>query len=60
MYAHPGTVIQRIDIRPVTLNHQRVDAYVFKTVLRGRLSYDAATVVLPRVRAESSRKNLAP
>jgi hypothetical protein len=52
LYARPGSVVQRIDVRPVVEHPGRVVDYVLKTVLNGRLSYDEAMVVLPRARSE--------
>jgi hypothetical protein len=52
LYARPGTLVERVDVRPVVDGHRRVVDYVFKTVMNGRLSYDDAVLVLPRVREE--------
>jgi hypothetical protein len=52
MYAGPQRTVQRIDVRPVVEGHERVVDYVLKSVLNGRLSYDEATLVLPRARGE--------
>ena len=52
LYAGSGSSIQRIDVRRVVENHERVVDYVLKTVLNGRLSYDEAVLVLPRSRDE--------
>jgi hypothetical protein len=52
LYAGSGSSIQRIDVRQVVENHERVVDYVLKTVLNGRLSYDEAMLVLPRSRGE--------
>ena len=52
VYAGSGSSIQRIDVRRVVENHERVVDYVLKTVLNGRLSYDEAVLVLPRSRDE--------
>src|ERR1700733_12048772 len=52
LYVGSGGSIVRIDVRPVVSDHCRVVDYVLKTVLNGRLSYDEAVLVLPRVRGE--------
>jgi hypothetical protein len=52
MNLYAGETIQRIDVRPVVGDHRRVVDYVLKTVLNGRLTYDDAMLVLPRVRGE--------
>jgi hypothetical protein len=52
LYTGLGSAIQRIDVRPVVGDHERVVDYVLKTVLNGRLSYDDAVLVLPRSRGE--------
>jgi hypothetical protein len=52
LYAGSGSSIQRIDVRRVVENHERVVDYVLKTVLNGRLSFDEAVLVLPRSRDE--------
>lgn len=52
LYAGSANVVQRVDVRPVVDGHRRVVDYVFKTILNGRLSYDDAVLVLPRVREE--------
>ena len=52
LYAGSGSSIQRIDVRRVVENHERVVDYVLKTILNGRLSYDEAVLVLPRSRDE--------
>ena len=44
--------VQRIDVRPVTDRHEWLTDYVFKTVKKGRISYDDAMLVLPRSRSE--------
>lgn len=49
---YEGKLIQRIDIRPVVDGHRKVVDYVLKTVLKGRISYDDAVLVLPRTRQE--------
>jgi hypothetical protein len=52
LYAGSESSIQRIDVRRVVDNHERVVDYVLKTVLNARLSYDEAVLVLPRSRDE--------
>lgn len=44
-----------LPVRPVTHGCDRVVDYVFKTVLRGRVSYDECTLLLPRTPDEVSR-----
>jgi hypothetical protein len=45
-------LIQSLDVRPVTDPYERVVDYVFKTILRGRVSYDEGILLLPRARRE--------
>jgi hypothetical protein len=52
LYAGKMSRVERIDVRPVTHDHERVVDYVFKTVLNGRLEHDDAILVLPRARKE--------
>ncbi|MHC2423282.1 hypothetical protein ACVII1_006286 [Bradyrhizobium elkanii] len=52
LYVRPDKPVQRIHVKPVVDGHDRVVDYVFKNVLRRRLSYDDALVVLPKSRAE--------
>jgi hypothetical protein len=52
MYLGKHRSIRTLDVRPVTEGHARVVDYVFKTVLRGRVSYDEGVLVLPRTRQE--------
>lgn len=44
--------ITKIDVRPVTDGYDRVVDYVFKTIKRGRVSYDEGLLILPRTRDE--------
>jgi hypothetical protein len=44
--------ISKIDVRPVAEGYERVVDYVFKTIKRGRVSYDEGMLVLPRTRDE--------
>lgn len=41
-----------LHVRPVTHGYDRVVDYLFKTVLRGRVSYDEGTLLLPRATRE--------
>jgi hypothetical protein len=52
MYLGKRGSIVTLDVRPVTEGHDRVVDYLFKTVLRGRVSYDDGVLVLPRTRDE--------
>jgi hypothetical protein len=52
LYATRSGAIQRMHAVRVTTEPDRVVDYVFKSVLNGRLSYDEALMVLPRVRDE--------
>jgi hypothetical protein len=52
MYLGRLRLISHLDVRPVIQGHERLVDYVFKTVLRGRISYDAGVLVLPRTRDE--------
>jgi hypothetical protein len=52
LYVGSRSCCQRIHVRRVVDNHERVVDYVLKTVLYGRLSYDEAMLVLPRSRGE--------
>jgi hypothetical protein len=45
-------LIRALDVRPVTATPERVVDYVFKTILRGRVSYDDGILLLPRARNE--------
>jgi hypothetical protein len=47
-----GGAISKIDVRPVTDGYERVVDYVFKTIKRGRVSYDEGVLILPRTRDE--------
>ena len=44
--------ISKIDVRTVVDGYERVVDYVFKTIKRGRVSYDEAMLVLPKTRQE--------
>jgi hypothetical protein len=52
MYLGKRRLVQELDVRPVTETHERVVDYVFKTILRGRVSYDEGILLLPRARRE--------
>ncbi len=58
MYLGKRRSIATLDVRPVTEGHARVVDYLFKTVLRGRVSYDEGVLVLPRTRSELSERML--
>jgi len=47
-------LIRTIHVRPVVNGAERVLDYVFKTVLRGRVSYDEGILLLPRTNGELS------
>ena len=51
LYGTDGT-ISKIDVRPVADGFERVVDYVFKTIKRGRVSYDEGVLILPRARDE--------
>jgi hypothetical protein len=51
LYEIDGT-ITKIDVRPVVDGYERVVDYVFKTIKRGRVSYDEGVLILPRTRDE--------
>jgi hypothetical protein len=52
LYLSEHGSIRTLDVRPVTETHERAVDYVFKTVLRGRVSYDDGVLLLPRARDE--------
>jgi len=52
MYLGKRRLIRGLDVRPVTETHERVVDYVFKTILRGRVSYDEGILLLPRAHDE--------
>jgi hypothetical protein len=52
MYLGKRHLIQKLDVRPVTDSYERVVDYVFKTIQRGRVSYDEGILLLPRARRE--------
>ena len=52
MYRGRRRLITKLDVRPVTETYERAVDYVFKTVLRRRVSYDEGVLILPRTRNE--------
>jgi hypothetical protein len=52
MYLGKRRLIRELDVRPVTETHECVVDYVFKTILRGRVSYDEGILLLPRAHDE--------
>lgn len=48
LYLRASDGMSDLHVRPVTNAHDRVVDYVFKTVLRGRISYDDGALLLPR------------
>lgn len=48
-----------VHVEPVTHDCQRVADYVFKTVIRRRLSYEDAVLVLPRTCSELTVQPIA-
>jgi hypothetical protein len=57
LYGVDGT-ISKIDIRPVIDGYERVVDYVFKTIKRGRVSYDEGVLILPRARVELTVRDM--
>lgn len=60
LYAGPRKLVSRIHVRSITSTPECVLDYVFKTVLRGRVAYDDALLVLPRASGEVHGPQLAP
>jgi len=61
MYAGEQRLVRSLDVRSVTHSHERVVDYVFKTILRGRVSYDEGVLILPKARDElASRSGPGP
>jgi hypothetical protein len=56
LYLGPDGSISKIHVRSVVDGYERVVDYVFKTVMRGRVSYDEGMLVLPRTRDELTSK----
>ena len=52
MYLGKRRLIRELDVRPVTKTPERAVDYVFKTILRGRVSYDEGILILPRAHDE--------
>ncbi|MCK1297521.1 hypothetical protein IVB33_30245 [Bradyrhizobium sp. 24] len=52
LYAGPRKLVARIHVQPITATPECVADYVFKSVLRGRISYDDSLLVLPRASGE--------
>jgi hypothetical protein len=52
MYISKRRLITRLDVRPVDQTAERAVDYVFKTMLRRRISYDEGVLILPRTRDE--------
>jgi len=57
LYVTDGT-ITKIDVRPVVDGHERAVDYVFKTIKRGRVSYDEGVLILPRARDELTLRDM--
>jgi hypothetical protein len=51
-YLGNSTGLCDLHVRPITHSYDRVVDYVFKTMLRGRISYDDGTLILPRATRE--------
>jgi hypothetical protein len=56
MYLGKRRLITKLDVRPVTETYDRVVDYVFKTILRGRVSYDDGVLLLPRTSDELGQR----
>ena len=52
LYLGEQRTISSIHVRPVLGRHERVIDYVFKTLLRGWISYDEGILLLPRASGE--------
>jgi hypothetical protein len=52
LYRGTKKTVDRIDVRPVIDGHDRVVDYVFKTILKRRITYDDGVLLLPRARSE--------
>lgn len=57
LYGTDGA-ISKIDVRTVVDGYERVVDYVFKTIKRGRVSYDGGALILPRARDELTSRRL--
>ena len=47
-----GGAISTLDVRPVVGRYKRVVDYVFKTIKKGRVTYDEGVPILPRAQGE--------
>ena len=56
MYLGRRRLITKLDVRPVTETPESAVDYVFKTILRGRVSYDDGVLLLPRAHDELGRR----
>jgi len=52
LYLKAGSSVQRIHVEPVIATPDRVVDYVFKTIRKGRVTYDEGALILPRARTE--------
>jgi hypothetical protein len=52
MYIGRRRLITKLDVRPITETPEHAVDYAFKTILRGRVSYDDGVLILPRTRDE--------
>jgi hypothetical protein len=52
LYLGQSAAVANLNVRSVTHKYDRVVDYVFKTVLRGRISYDDGVLLLPRASGE--------
>ena len=57
LYGMDGA-ISKIHVRPVVDGYERVVDYVFKTLKRGRISYDEGVSILPRARDELTSRGM--
>jgi hypothetical protein len=58
LYLGDSAAVADIHVRPVTHGYPRVVDYLFKTVLRGRISYDDGMLLLPRASRELPSSSL--
>jgi hypothetical protein len=58
LYYGSNGAISKIDVRPVIDGYERVVDYVFKTIKRGRVSYDEGVLILPRARDELTSRGM--
>jgi len=59
LYRGKSAAVAGLHVRSVTHGYHRVVDYVFKTVLRGRISYDDGVLLLPRASRELLSHSLA-